>query len=295
LGFRSRRVTAAILLALLLLSPSVRAKPIYSVTYVNAQPSESHLVCKYNGVRVLYVKGEQVSGRLAFKGVRVPPEELCCELYVGGAYVSESTAVTYLEVERPSLIGLLFLVLVIAIGGIAVALARRAWWGGGRPTPTPPPYTGERGGWGTYRYERPMAERKTRRPLPVTVLAIIDISLGAVGLLLGLVGIVGLLGPLGGTGLGGIIALGLVLALAMLGSSAGVILLLKGVLLWRGSKWGFWMSIALMVVTALTALVGVYPLLIYSAANLLVLLPSSREYLLGAERRKELPYEVYEL
>ena len=211
----------------------------------------------------------------------------------GEPYISGSTATTYLEVEKPSLIGLLFLVLVIVIGGATIALARRAWRR--RERPTPPPYTREERGWSTYRYERPAAKRRARRPLPVTILAIIDVSLGAVGLLLGLIGIVGLMSPPRGAGLGGIIALGLVLALVVLGSSAGAILLLKGVLLWRGSKWGFWMSIALMVVTAITALMGVYPLLIYSADNLLVILPSSREYLLGAKRRREPPYEVYEL
>ena len=76
----------------------------------------------------------------------------------------------------------------------------------------------------------------------------------------------------------------------------GTILLVKAYLLWRGSRWGFWLSLVLMLVTAIIALLGAYPLVLYSAANLLVLLPSSRKYLSGrAEAPPEPPYEEYEL
>ena len=53
---------------------------------------------------------------------------------------------------------------------------------------------------------------------------------------------------------------------------------------------GFWLSLVLMLVTAVIALLGAYPLILYSAANLLVLLPSSRKYPSGRAKAPPNPH-----
>jgi len=140
-----------------------------------------------------------------------------------------------------------------------------------------------------------------RRPLPITILAVIDGVLGSASTVLALYTATylagnpnppqpeNLLAALGVAAIGAFIAI-ILIGVIVLGSLIGLALLLKALLLWRGDKKGYWLSIAAITVSGALALT-IHPLVIYALANILALLPKSRKYLLWEEP----PVETYEL
>ncbi len=140
-----------------------------------------------------------------------------------------------------------------------------------------------------------------RRPLPITILAVIDGVLGSVSTVLAVYTAIYLAGnpnppqpenilaAIGVAVIGAAIAT-ILIGVAVLSSLIGLALLLKALLLWKGDRKGYWLSITAIIVSWALA-ITIHPLIIYALANTLALLLISRKYLLWEEP----PVETYEL